>query len=76
MNGDHRRTCFWVLITAGLTLCLPALAEPLFDGKTLDNWEGDDALAGELDAIVKNLAAQVSIAASRGTLVQPTLSVS
>jgi ATP-binding protein involved in chromosome partitioning len=39
------------------------------------NWS-NEKLAGELDAFVRNLAAQISIAAATASYVQPTLSVS
>jgi ATP-binding protein involved in chromosome partitioning len=45
-------------------------------GKPLMNWAISDAMSRELDALCGNLAGQVSIAASAGKFVQPTLSVS
>ena len=46
------------------------------DGTPLANWEGNEALARELDALVQNLAAQISIASLRDDLTQPSISVS
>ncbi|MCZ6611418.1 MAG: P-loop NTPase, partial [Planctomycetota bacterium] len=45
-------------------------------GQPLKNWQGNEALAEELDRLCKNLAAQISIATLSGKFVQPTLSVS
>ncbi|MHC5024891.1 MAG: Mrp/NBP35 family ATP-binding protein [Planctomycetota bacterium] len=45
-------------------------------GTPLQNWDGNETLAGELDTLCRNLAAQISIASLSGELVQPTLSVS
>jgi ATP-binding protein involved in chromosome partitioning len=45
-------------------------------GTPIANWEGNETLAGQLDALVQRLAAQISIASHAGRLVQPTLSVS
>ena len=44
-------------------------------GTPLKNWQGDSTLAGELDRIAQNLAAQISIATLSGQTVQPTLSI-
>ena len=44
-------------------------------GNPTANWEENEALGAELDRIVQNVAAQISIAAMSGKLVQPTLSV-
>ena len=44
------------------------------EGRPLRNWE-EPALAAELDAICKNVAAQVSIATMSGQHVQPTISI-
>jgi ATP-binding protein involved in chromosome partitioning len=44
-------------------------------GTPLRNWEADPKLAEELDALARNLAAQISIATMSGQAVQPTLSV-
>jgi ATP-binding protein involved in chromosome partitioning len=46
------------------------------NGDPTANWQGDDKLAGELDAVVQNFAGQISVAAMSGTFVNPTLSVS
>ncbi|NNF45117.1 MAG: Mrp/NBP35 family ATP-binding protein [Phycisphaerales bacterium] len=43
-------------------------------GTPLANWDSEP-LASELDRLVQNLAAQISIASMSGRLVQPTLSV-
>lgn len=45
------------------------------NGEPLRNWEGNPALASELDQLCQNLASQVSIATRSGKYVQPTLSV-
>ncbi|MDY7109008.1 MAG: Mrp/NBP35 family ATP-binding protein [Planctomycetota bacterium] len=45
------------------------------EGAPQRNWEGNETLAKELDAIVENVAAQVSLASMRGDLTQPTISV-
>ena len=39
------------------------------------NWQGTPALGETLDALARNVAQQISIAAMSGHLVQPTLSV-
>jgi ATP-binding protein involved in chromosome partitioning len=44
-------------------------------GEPLKNWKISDELSGQLDALCKNLAGQISIATMSGKLVQPTLSV-
>lgn len=46
------------------------------EGTPLANWEGNEALARELDTLVQNLAGQISIASLRDDLTQPTISVS
>ena len=46
------------------------------NGDPTANWEGSDALAKELNTLVRNFAGQVSVATVSGKLVQPTLSVS
>jgi ATP-binding protein involved in chromosome partitioning len=46
------------------------------DGAPQRNWEGNETLAKELDALVQNFAGQVSIASMRDDLTQPTISVS
>ncbi len=45
------------------------------NGTPLANWESNETLGRELDCIVQNVAAQISIATLSGRLVQPTLSV-
>jgi ATP-binding protein involved in chromosome partitioning len=45
-------------------------------GNPTANFEGNTTLAAELDQVAKNLAAQVSIAATSGAFVQPTMSIS
>jgi ATP-binding protein involved in chromosome partitioning len=45
-------------------------------GTPLRNWEVDPTLAEELDGIARNLAAQISIAATAGESARPTLSIS
>ena len=44
-------------------------------GTPLENWEGDDALARDIDRVCANLVSQVSIATMGGRTVQPTLNV-
>ena len=44
-------------------------------GTPTRNWEGNPALAEELDRLSRNLVSQISIATLGGKLVQPTLSV-
>ncbi|HRQ75535.1 MAG TPA: Mrp/NBP35 family ATP-binding protein [Phycisphaerales bacterium] len=44
-------------------------------GTPLKNWDVSEAISDELDALCKNLASQISIVASAGRFVQPTLSV-
>jgi ATP-binding protein involved in chromosome partitioning len=44
-------------------------------GTPLENWGANVQLAGELDGLVRNVAAQVSVVAMSGGLVQPTLTV-
>jgi len=44
-------------------------------GEPLKNWQGNAALASELDSMCRAVAQQVSIASMSGRLVQPTLSV-
>ncbi len=54
-----------------------ALRENSDTGNPTANFEADDQLASELQAVVRALAGQISVAtAQRGGLVQPTISVS
>jgi len=45
-------------------------------GRPLENWKINPEIAGLLDAICQNLAAQVSIATHSEKYVQPTMSIS
>jgi ATP-binding protein involved in chromosome partitioning len=45
-------------------------------GTPLRNWDSNETLANELDQVCGSVAAQVSIVARSGDLVQPTLSIS
>jgi len=46
------------------------------EGRPIENWEGNKTLGLELDRLVQNVAAQISIASISGKLVQPTMTVS
>jgi ATP-binding protein involved in chromosome partitioning len=53
-----------------------ALRENSDTGNATANFEGDETLKGELDAVAQNFAAQISISTMSGKLVQPTMTIS
>ena len=46
------------------------------EGRPLGNWEGNSALAGDLDSLCQAIAGQISVATLSGESTQPTLSIS
>ena len=46
------------------------------EGRPLRNWEGNSALAADLDSLCQAIAGQISVATLSGEATQPTLSVS